>query len=74
MTHYAVVVIATDRVLYVGTQASPVLYSYDASTGARLGTYALPANSASRGSVSAGHLYIGYGVGAAGGVRAYRID
>jgi outer membrane protein assembly factor BamB len=61
-------------VLYAGTQASPVLYSYDAKTGVRLGTYTLPANSASRGSVSAGHLYIGYGVSAAGGVRAYRID
>lgn len=61
-------------VLYAGTQASPVLYSYDAQTGVRLGTYPLPATSASRGTVDAGHLYIGYGVGAAGGVRAYRID
>jgi polyvinyl alcohol dehydrogenase (cytochrome) len=61
-------------VLYVGTQASPVLYSYDAKTGVRLGTYPLPATSASRGTVSAGHLYIGYGISAAGGLRAYRID
>jgi outer membrane protein assembly factor BamB len=61
-------------VLYAGTQTSPVLYSYDASTGARLGTHALPQVSASRGTVSAGHLYIGYGVSTAGGVRAYRIE
>jgi outer membrane protein assembly factor BamB len=62
------------RVVYVGTQASPVLYSYDAKTGVRLGTYPLPQTSTSRGVVSAGHLYIGYGISATGGVRAYRID
>jgi polyvinyl alcohol dehydrogenase (cytochrome) len=61
-------------VVYVGTQASPVLYSYDAKTGVRLGTYPLPQTSTSRGAVSAGHLYIGYGISATGGVRAYRID
>jgi outer membrane protein assembly factor BamB len=61
-------------VLYAGTQASPVLYSYDAKTGVRLGSYPLPATSTSRGTVTAGHLYIGYGVAATGGVRAYRIE
>jgi outer membrane protein assembly factor BamB len=61
-------------VVYVGTQASPVLYSYDAKSGVRLGSYPLPQTSASRGTVSAGHLYIGYGVSATGGVRAYHID
>jgi polyvinyl alcohol dehydrogenase (cytochrome) len=61
-------------VVYVGTQTAPVLYSYDAKTGVRLGTYALPQTSASKGTVSAGHLYIGYGVSGTGGVRAYRID
>ncbi|HEX6245774.1 MAG TPA: PQQ-binding-like beta-propeller repeat protein, partial [Polyangiales bacterium] len=61
-------------VLYVGTQTSPVLYSYDAKTGARLGSYPLPQTSASLGVVSNGHLYIGYGVGGTGGIRAYRVD
>jgi outer membrane protein assembly factor BamB len=61
-------------VVYVGTQAGPTLFSYDAKTGARLQTYALPQTSASKGAISNGHLYIGYGVGGAGGVRAYRIE
>jgi polyvinyl alcohol dehydrogenase (cytochrome) len=61
-------------VVYVGTQTSPVLYSYDAKTGVRLGTYPLPQTTASLGAVSDAHLYIGYGVGGTGGVRAYHIE
>jgi cysteine-rich repeat protein len=61
-------------VLYVGTNAAPEFYAYDAATGERLQAFPLPATTASRATVAGDSLYIGYGIfSPTGGVRAYTL-
>ena len=56
----------------VGTNASAVLYVYDATTGTRLATLTMPATVTSGASIVDGTIYVGYGIaGQAGGVRAF---
>jgi polyvinyl alcohol dehydrogenase (cytochrome) len=62
-----------DGVVYAGTQTAAELYTYNLRSGARLGTYPLPANTAGPGTVADGTLFIGYGVYFNGGFRAYAI-
>jgi len=58
--------------VFVGTNAAAEYYVYDAETGARLKTIAMPANVTSGASVVAGTVYVGYGPfgTGAGGVLA----
>jgi len=58
-------------IVFVGTNAASEFYAYDAASGTRLATFALPTTTSSGPSVVDGTLYIGYGIFAAGGVRAY---
>lgn len=60
--------------VYAGTQTAFEFYAYNTKSGARLGTYPLPANTAGYHTVYEGTLYVGYGVGGIGGVRAYTIE
>lgn len=64
---------AANGVAYTGTQQANEFYAYNAATGARLATFPLPANTTSKATVDGDSLYIGYGVFAAGGVRAYEL-
>lgn len=67
--------LTVDRgILYAGTQVANELYSYRARSGTRLGTFALPATTASAPSVAGDELFIGYGLSAGGGVRSYLIQ
>jgi outer membrane protein assembly factor BamB len=55
-----------------GTLVSPSLYVYDAATGVRLKTLALPATTTSGASIVDGTIYVGYGLGGpTGGVVAF---
>ena len=63
-------------VLYASTNEAAEFYAYDATTGARLATFALPEGTTSAGGavVVDGMLYLPYGVdGDKGGVLAYRL-
>jgi outer membrane protein assembly factor BamB len=66
-------------VLYAGTQAKdPVtaeswLYAYDAASGTRLATFTLPTSSTARAAVVGDTVYVGYGLGAGSGLRAYSL-
>jgi outer membrane protein assembly factor BamB len=63
-------------VLYASTNEAAEFYAYDAATGARLATFALPEGTTSAGGavVVDGMLYLPYGVqGDKGGVQAYRL-
>jgi polyvinyl alcohol dehydrogenase (cytochrome) len=65
-----------DGVLYASTQDAAEFYAYDAATGTRLATFALPDGNTSAGGavVVDGWLYLPYGVtGSTGGVQAYRL-
>jgi hypothetical protein len=54
-----------------GNQLDSNFYVYDATTGTRLKTIAMPSNVSSGASIVDGTIYVGYGVfGAAGGVEA----
>ena len=55
-----------------GTRAANDLYVYDAATGSRLATLALPAFVVSGPAIVDGTVYVGYGLGGSvGGVRAF---
>ena len=54
-----------------GSLAGTDVYVYDATTGTRLKTFTLPGSVAAGPTIVDGTLYVGYGLGAAGGVRAY---
>jgi cysteine-rich repeat protein len=67
-------VAVANGVLYVGTNDATEFYAYDAATGMRLQTFALPQITASRATVAGDSLYIGYGIfSQTGGVRAYTL-
>jgi polyvinyl alcohol dehydrogenase (cytochrome) len=56
----------------MGTNATANLYVYDATTGVRLKTLALPATTAAGPSIVDGTMYVGYGLGGSvGGVAAF---
>ena len=58
--------------LFVGTQAAPRLYIYDAQSGMRLKEVVMPASVSSGASIVNGTVYVGYGVfGATGGIKAF---
>ena len=70
-SHVAVV----NGIVWAGTEdtddaGASWLYAHDAATGARLATIPLPKNSAARVVVDGDDVYVGYGVGAEGGVLA----
>ncbi|MET0343859.1 MAG: PQQ-binding-like beta-propeller repeat protein [Polyangiales bacterium] len=65
---------ASDGVAFMGTQSAPALYAYDVKTGQRLGTFPLPANTAGAPAIEGKDIFVGYGLGPAGGIRAYRIE
>jgi outer membrane protein assembly factor BamB len=57
--------------VFVGSQAATDLFVYDAATGTRLNTIAMPDNVTSGASIVDGTVYVGYGVlSSTGGVRA----
>jgi outer membrane protein assembly factor BamB len=60
-------------VIFAGPKEDPILYAYDAETGARLATFDLPAPSAGGVIVVDGRVFIPYGIFGGGGVRAYRL-
>jgi outer membrane protein assembly factor BamB len=63
-------------VVFASTQQAAEFYAYDAATGSRLATFALPEGTTSAGGavVVDGMLFLPYGVdGAQGGVQAYRL-
>jgi len=56
----------------VGTNATNVLYVYDATNGTRLATLPMPDVVSSGASIVDGTIYVGYGIfGSTGGVRAF---
>jgi outer membrane protein assembly factor BamB len=70
---YAHVGVKND-VLFTGTNDVPDWYVYDATSGARLKTFQLPATTSSRAAVSGDTVYVGYGIiSNVGGIRAYRL-
>jgi len=61
-------------VLFTGANNTPLLFVYDAATGTRLTTLALPDRTVSGPSIVDGVVYVGYSVSAvAGGVRAFAL-
>jgi outer membrane protein assembly factor BamB len=64
---------AANGVVYSGTNAAAEFYAYNAATGVRLATFPIPVQSTSVARVDGDTLYIGYGIGGTGGVRAYEI-
>ena len=64
-------VAVANGVVFAGTNGAAELYAYDAVTGARLATLGQPTATASRAAVDGRSLYIGYGLGGPGGIRAF---
>lgn len=57
--------------LFVGTNQASELYVYDADTGARLNTLAMPGQVTSGASIVGGTVYVGHGPSGPGGIRAF---
>ena len=56
----------------VGSNATNVLYVYDATSGTRIATLPMPDVVSSGASIVDGTIYVGYGIfGSTGGVRAF---
>ncbi len=64
---------AANGVVSSGTNVSAEFYAYSAATGVRLATFPIPAPSVSVARVDGDTLYVGYGLGVSGGVRAYEV-
>lgn len=65
---------AANGVAYMGTQSASEFYAYDVDSGARLGAYPLPTITAAAPAIDGSELFIGFGLGQTGGVRAYRVE
>ncbi len=63
----------SNGVVFTGNNETNEFFAYDAPSGDRLASFALPATTVSQATVSGDTLYIGYGIFGGGGVRAYRL-
>ncbi len=64
----------SNGVVFTGNNETSEFFAYDAASGARLASFALPSTTVSQAKVSGNRLYIGYGIfGGVGGARAYTL-
>jgi outer membrane protein assembly factor BamB len=72
-------VAVANGVVYAGTNTTDPdteeswLYAYDAASGQRLATFTLGQESTSRAAIGGDTVYVGYGVGAPGGIAAFSL-